>query len=128
MKAGIFIPRELKPYPKNHELLSARALVKAGYSVVFLQPDSRKGAKTADILLNGVSYEMKSPIGSLQSIERNLKRANRQSPNIIFDSRRMKIINTKIVEETIRRKVEKQRTIKSLLFINRHGKIIDLTK
>lgn len=127
MNAGIFIPKDVKPYPKDHELFSARALAKAGHYVVFLRPDNRKGVKTADILLDGICYEIKSPLGSLGAVERNLKRASKQSSNIVFDCRRMKVKSTPAILREIRQHIKKQRLIKSVLFINQHGKVLDLT-
>ncbi len=44
-----------------------------------------------DVVINGVIWEMKSPQASdNKAIERNLRKACKQSPNIIFDSQRMK--------------------------------------
>jgi len=128
MKPGIFIPPDLKPYPKNHEILSARALAKAGYSIIFLQPDNRKGVKTPDILLNDVPYEIKAPTGGLKSIERSLKRASRQSSCVVFDCRRMKIKDSRAVQEELVRRLRRHEVIKSLLLINRYGNVIDLNE
>ena len=127
MKSGIFIPPDLKPYPKNHEILSARALAKAGYSIIFLQPDNRKGVKTPDILLNDVPYEIKAPTGGLKSIERSLKRASRQSSYVVFDCRRMKLRNSDAIQREILYHLKRQRLINSLILINRYGNIVDLT-
>jgi len=126
--SGIFIPKDVKPYPKDHELLSARALAKAGHYVVFLQPDNHKGVKTADVLLDGIPYEIKAPTGSLKSIERSLKRASKQSLFIVFDCRRMRINNQQAIQRELENHLRKQVLIKSLFFINKYGNVVDLSK
>jgi hypothetical protein len=127
-KGGIHIPPDIKPFPKLHELETARVLANGGFMVEFLQPDNRKGAKTPDVQLNGEFYELKSPLGKMDSIERNLKRAVRQSDNIVFDCRRMKVNNNDAIERTLVKKLATQKQIKNLIFINKYGKIVDINR
>ena len=89
MKTGgkIIIPASRNPWP--HEMRAAEILAKAGYCVEFLE---EKTISTADILLNSIEYEIKSPkTNNVNTIEHRLKDAIRnQSCNIIIDSSRMK--------------------------------------
>lgn len=65
------------------------------------------GSNTADAVIDGVLYEIKSPkTDKLSAVERNLKRATKQSSNIIIDSRRM----SKLHDATIRKKFLSQKT------------------
>ena len=60
---------------------TAKALALAGYDIVFVDRPGKQGERVADILMNGDTWEMKSPRSdSLKAIERNVKRARNQSP------------------------------------------------
>ena len=83
-KAQIIIPAGLCPWP--HELRVAQILSLAGHTVEFLPTRS---SKTADILLDGIAYEIKSPrTNKTNTLEHLIKKALRQSSNIIIDSSR----------------------------------------
>lgn len=70
-KGKIIIPANSSPW--QHEQRVARIFALAGYSVEFI-PESN--TKTADILLNGVEFEIKSPkSGNANSLEHILKKA-----------------------------------------------------
>jgi hypothetical protein len=125
-KSGLFVPPNIKPFPFLHELDTARVLANNGYYVEFLLVDNRTGAKSPDIKLNGEVFELKSPLGRLDSVERNLKRASKQSRNIVFDCRRMKVKNTDRIKQILIRKLKTQKQIQKILFITRFGKIIDI--
>ena len=85
-RGRIIIPGGRKPWP--HELRIANILAMAGHNIEFL-PESN--ISTADILLDGIGYEMKSPFTNKpDKLERNIKRGLKQSKNIIFDSSRIK--------------------------------------
>ena len=54
----------------------------AGHNIEFL-PEAN--INTADFLLDGITYELKSPFTNKPNkLERNIKRALKQSKNIIF--------------------------------------------
>jgi hypothetical protein len=109
--------------------MTANALGRAGYVVEFLVPESAQHAKSADVVMNGEVWEIKSPrTDKLSSIERNLKRATRQSSNIIIDSHRMSKIQDMSIQRLLIHKYKQQKTIKKLLFINRKREIIDIHK
>lgn len=70
---------------------TAKALALAGYDIVFVDRPGKQGERVADILMDGDTWEMKSPRSdSLKAIERNVKRARNQSPCVVLDSRRMR--------------------------------------
>jgi len=113
----------------DHEIITARALSKAGYTVEFLAAANTKDAKSPDILMDGELWEMKAPkTDKLSAIERNLKRATRQSSNIIIDSHRLRKIHDQTVQHFLIKKFRQQRTISKLVFINRKREVIDISQ
>lgn len=104
--------------------------VNIGYDVTFLMPDRHKGAKTPDIEMNGLLWEIKSPTGkSSRTIENNLRLALLQSSNIIFDLRRMdgRIPTKKLLDE-VRRQFALAKTIRRIIVITRQEGHIDFER
>ena len=121
-KGKIIIPAGRNPWP--HELRIANILAMAGHNIEFL-PESN--ISTADILLDGVEYEMKSPFTNKpDKLERNIKRGLKQSKNIIFDSSRIKDMRDYNLRRFLVRKAKEQKQIGELIFITKRGKIIDV--
>ena len=101
----IIIPANRKPWP--HELRVASILAKAGFEVLFI---SESNIRTADITLDGVDFEIKSPITNKpDKLERNIKRGLKQSKNIIFGSYRIKNIRDDSLQCFLLNKVKKNR-------------------
>jgi predicted metal-dependent RNase len=122
-KGQIIIPAGRKPWP--HELRVAEILAANGHRVEFL-PETN--LKTADIRLDGVEYEIKSPFTNKpDKLERNLKRGLKQSKNIIFDSSRTKNIRDDKLYKFLVTKVRQQKQIGRLIFITKRGRIIDIS-
>ena len=120
---SVIIPGGVSPWP--HELRVARLLANVGYKVEFIEASSI--LKMPDFKINGTPYELKSPCGSsINTIERNLKRANRQCNNIVMDSSRMHTIRDDVILTYLRNKAIRQPTIKSLIFIRKNDNIIVL--
>lgn len=60
-------------------------------TVEFIRKSEEPYAASADVLIDGIQWEMKSPKSDkLKMVQKNLRLALRQSRNVIFDSRRMK--------------------------------------
>jgi UTP:GlnB (protein PII) uridylyltransferase len=114
-----------------HEKLTVDFLAsKFGYDVIFLVPDRGKGAKTPDIEMNGLLWEIKSPSGkSSRTIENNLRLALRQSANIVLDLRRMdgRIPTKKLLNE-VERQFTLARSIKHIIVITRQEEHIDFER
>lgn len=121
----IRIPAGTQPWP--HELRVANILASAGHDIEFLAVSAHK---TADILLDGIEFEIKSPrTDKINSLEHLVKRALRQSPNIIIDSSRtngLKLNDAKIRTFLVNY-ARRHGQIRRLLFLTRKGKIIDIT-
>lgn len=114
-----------------HEKLAVDFLAsKMGYDITFLIPNRRKGAKTPDIEMNNLLWEIKSPKGkSSRTIENNLRLALLQSPNIILDLRRMdgRIPTQRLVQE-VERRFNDAGAIKHIIVITRQDIAIDFRR
>lgn len=114
----IVIRNGADPWP--HEIKTAEALAKAGYFVVFTTKSNVQHRKSADVLMNGILYEMKSPTSShLSVVEKNIKKAMSQSMHIVFDSKRMKNVKDHQVLHELEKQLIENRKIKTLLFVDK---------
>jgi hypothetical protein len=97
-KHQVIIPAGITPFPEQFEITAANLLSKHFQSdVEFVK---RAGHKTPDFRINNVFWELKSPTGSgKHNIQHQLQAASLQSPNIILDSRRSKLHQSKINHE-----------------------------
>ena len=117
----VIIPADANPWP--HEQRVAKILAHAGHYVEFI-PETN--IKTPDIYLERTIFEIKSPISDkVDAIERNITRALEKSPNVIFDSSRMRVRDNQILRELIKRR-RAGKGLKRLLFVNKRGIIIDV--
>lgn len=118
----IVIHNGVHPWP--HEIKTAEALSNDGHTVVFISKSEIKHEKSADIFLDDIAYEMKSPTSSrLSAIERNIKKAMSQSMNIIFDSKRMKNVKDSQVLHELKKQLGNNRKIESLLFVDKKRRV-----
>ncbi|MBQ7802589.1 hypothetical protein IJ380_01880 [Candidatus Saccharibacteria bacterium] len=121
-KAGVYIAPGRKPWP--HERRAADILALAGYYVEFLPEGS---LHTADVIVDGIEYEMKSPkSATANSLEHLLKKALKQSPNIIIDASRLKGIREDKICKFLASQARSRKQIKKLLLVTKAGKIIDI--
>lgn len=125
-EGAIIIPAGLDVW--DHELKTAQVFARNGYIVEFLVTNQNYRIKTADVLIDNKIYEIKAPrTDKLSAVERNLKRAAKQSSYIIVDSRRMSKIHDATIQKFLAQKLRKQKVIKKLLFVNRRHQIIDVS-
>ncbi len=111
IEGSIIIPAGLDVW--GHELRTAQVFARNGYVVQFLIVNQGYRTKTADVLINDEAYEIKAPkTDKLSAVERNLKRAAKQSANIIIDSRRMSKIHDATIQKFLAQKLKQQKTIK----------------
>lgn len=114
-----------------HEKRAADFLAtKLGHDITFLVPNRRKGAKTPDITMNGLLWEIKSPKGkSSRTIENNLRAALWQSPYIIIDLRRMdgRVPTQKHLTE-VERQFNLSKSIKHIVVITRQEATLDFNR
>ena len=123
-KGKIIIPPGRKPWP--HELRVAEILAGAGHTVEFI---SEHITHRADICLDGIEYEIKSPeLFNANTLEHTLKRATKQSLSIIISTIRTKKAKDIKIEKFLIGQMRKQKQIKCILMINKKEQIIDISK
>jgi len=123
----VIVPADLNVWP--HEYHTALSLAKAGYVVEFIHKRTNENERSADIIISGREWEMKAPrSANIKAIERNLKRARCQSDNVVFDSRRMKQIPDEAIMRELQKHIQGKTTLTRLLFVNRHGEVIDIVQ
>lgn len=84
--------------------------------------------KTADILLDGIAYEIKSPkSANSNTLEHILKKALKQSSNIIIDTSKMKNVRDDNTRRFLINQVRIRKQIKKLIMISKRGQIIDIS-
>lgn len=121
----IIIAPDVNVWEQEYE--TAQALARAGLTVEFIRRSEERRTTSADAIIGGLVWEMKAPkADNARAIDRSLRRALHQSPNIIFDSHRMKKLPDAVVERELRKHAREMRSIKHLWFINRRREIIDI--
>jgi len=124
----VIIPIGLNSPPEPHEIDAAQIL--AQYfrcDVEFLVPVDDYLRKSADILIQGVAWEIKSPTGgSKATIQNQFRRASKQAKNIILDTRRSKL-DYETIEKRVMLEV-KRSSFKKVLLINKFEKVIVIRK
>lgn len=119
----IFIAPDIDVWP--HELRTAQALASAGYKVEFLKRRLGKHERSADISINGIIWEMKSPKSNkLKRVERTLRDALHQSTNIVFDSQRIKSLSDSQVQHELEKWISELKSITKLLFVTKKRNVI----
>jgi len=115
--------------PEQHEVDVAHILARHYRTTVeFLVPIDDYKRKSADIVMSGVAWEIKCPTGnSRATIGNQFRRANRQSKNIIIDTRRTKLMFDEI-EKTVHQEMKKRPSIKKVIIIDKFEKIVEIWK
>ena len=94
-KYQVIIKTRLEDRPKDHEMSAALILANNYFKsdLVFLRPESYS---SPDLDVNGVRWELKSPLGNgKKTIDNNMRAARKQSDRVIVDFRRMKLHQTR---------------------------------
>jgi len=127
--AKVVIPLGRSQRPEQHELDVAYILAQHYKTTVeFIVPVDDYKRKSADILMNGVEWEIKSPTGNTKrTIETQFSRASRQAKNIILDMRRTKLPHD-YIECQVLVEIQNRPKIKRVILINKSNKIIDMKK
>ena len=122
-KYNVIIPSDIKPYPEAHEI-SAAAILAEHFKVDVEFVRRIINAKSADVLISGVIWEIKSPTGKgKRNIQHTLSDALKQSKCIVFDARRSKIHMRKIINE-LQRQFNLTASMKRLLLIRKDKTVV----
>ena len=128
MRRGKIDISQLKTLPEKHELETADYLADLGYDIEFIAPRNSPNVHTPDILMDGVSWEIKCPKGkSKRTIENNFRKAKEQAENIFFDLRRINISEDKCVLE-LKLRFAQKRNVKRLLIIKKNGESLRFSR
>ena len=115
----------VKPWP--HELRTAEALVAHGLTVSFLVRKEGEHQSSADVEIDGIEWEMKSPVSnSLSNIQKTLRKAAHQSSCIIYDSQRVKNLTDQQIERELRKQAVALRSVKHVIFVTKKRNLIDI--
>lgn len=122
-KHGTYITPGRIPWP--HEMRVAEILALAGHYVEFLP--EYNDVPTADIRLDGVEYEIKAPKNfNPNTLEHTIRRAIKQSPNLIIDTSRMKKVRDEQVRNFLVEQARKAKMLRRLIMITKQGRIVDI--
>ena len=84
--------------PEKHEYETAKYFARRYKDIVFIKPSSIKGQHTPDFLMCGKMWEIKCPlVYSKSSFEDIFRKATKQSCHIIFDLRRLRKSDVRIL-------------------------------
>ena len=109
--------------PEKHEFATAKYFAERGKDIKFLKPSRIPNTHTPDIIMDGVEWEMKCPIGSgKRTIEENFRKAVQQSKYIIFDLRQIKLPEKQCITQ-LEREFDARRYLRKLLVIGKNGKL-----
>ena len=125
-RGQVIIPENHPNPPLPHEVNIASVLAGHYQSVVqFIIPVDDYKRKSADVIMHGVQWELKCPIGASKSTIRNqFRRASRQSKNIVIDVRRTKLEYSNIEKEVLFQ-IKERPYIKKVILIDKYEKIIE---
>jgi hypothetical protein len=119
----LIIPDEAKKDLLGHELKSLEALRDNGYVVEVIVASRLYKIHSADILVNGAVWEVKSP--TTERIEKVIKKAKKQSDKIVIDTRRTKLDDEFVVKELMK-ELKTSRILKKAKIIDKKSKVIDI--
>ena len=116
--------------PEPHEEDVAKLLaLHYGTTVEFIVPIDDYKRKSADIIMNGMEWEIKCPIGASKStIENQFRAASKQAKNIIMDTRMTKMkykdIERKVLFELKNRPSMKK--VNKVILINKQKLVVEI--
>ncbi len=117
-----------KVHLKDHEYKTICFLLEQGYNIELIPPLQVKGFHTPDLVLNGVSWEMKAPEGDgKKTIQNNMQIGGKQAKRLIIDLRRCRMSQEQAIKD-IKYHFGLSKRIKQIMIITKDEKLIDLKK
>jgi len=119
----VLIPGNHPNPPEPHEVDAALVLSHHYQTTVEFQiPVDDYKRKSADIVMLGAEWEIKTPKGASKStIYKQFRRASKQAKNIIIDTRYTKLKYERI-EKSVQIELEKRQSIRKVIFVNSQSK------
>jgi hypothetical protein len=119
---------ELISPPESLEFETAKYFAALGKNVVFILPSHIPNQHSPDIKMDGVEWEIKCPVGkSKRTLENNMRKALKQSRNIIFDLRHLKLSEKSSINQ-LENEFKNRTRIKKLLIIKKDGELIEFKR
>ena len=113
----------MDPLPYPHEMFVAR-VVSSFFNADVTFVKRNQNAKSADLKIGNIIWEIKSPIGDgKRTMQNNLRLADDQSPNIIINLVRCKMRPDRAVGR-IRYELRKANKIKRLLVVFKNKTVL----
>lgn len=126
MKKGKIIPNGVSL--EKHEYDTIVFLTTLGYDVELIPPSNSPKSKTPDFTMAGVPWEAKSPHGkSKTSLEHIVKKAAKQSENIIIDLAHSKMSESIAIKE-LKKYFLQISTCRRLKIITKARQVLDFKK
>jgi hypothetical protein len=125
-KYNVIVKTTVNNRPQNHEMAAAIILAQHFKTdITFLRPTANK---SPDFNINGVIWELKSPIGNGKyTIQNNLREAKRQSSNIVVDLTRIKLHEQRAISQmNYILRTHTVRSIKHLIVIKKSKNVVVL--
>ena len=121
---GIIDISKLNNPPDKAEFEVAKFFAHQGKDVVFIPPSAIPKQHRPDILMDGVEWEIKCPVGSSKrTIENNLRKALTQSHNVIFDLRHIGISEKNGISQ-LEKQFYRREDLKRMYIISKAGEFI----
>ena len=119
---------ELNTPPEQSQFEAAKYFAALGKDITFIRPSSIPNQHRPDILMDGVEWEIKCPVGdSKRTIENNMRKAIKQSHNVIFDLRHMGMSDSQCVSQ-LEQQFNKRSQLRRLFIIKRNGELLSYSK
>ena len=114
---------------QDHEYSTILLLTEFGYDIELLPASTIEGTRTPDILMNGVRWEIKSPIGKGKWVIKNImQKASHQSENLVIDLRRLtQFPQDKYINE-VKQRFALSKRFKRLIIAVKGNKLLDFSK
>lgn len=113
---------------EDHEYATVKFFLEHGLDVELIPPSRIKNLQMPDIILQGLPWEMKSPVGSGRYTIKNIvQNASHQSGNIIIDLRRYGSDETSAIR-SIRSYFDLSKRIRHIKIITKSNELIDFSK
>ena len=119
---------ELNTPPERNEFETAKFFAALGKDIMFIRPSAIPNQHRPDILMDGVEWEIKCPQGnSKRTIENNLRKALKQSHNVIFDLRHIMLSEEQCVVK-LEKEFRDNTQLRKLYIIKRDENLLSYQK
>jgi len=116
------------PPTQNEQGIATLLALHYRTDVEFVVPVDDFKRSSPDIIMNGVTWEIKAPIGNSKStIYKQFRRASKQAKNIVIDTCQTKLEYERIVT-SVKLEMSKRHAIRKVILIDKSKKIVEFFK